>query len=661
MQTAATPVQVGSWDSPGTALRVAVSGTVAYLADGLQGLRLLAVATPANPGALGHLVPPTATASTEAVFVSGNRAYVGSNAGQWPNVTGYLQMVDVANPANPAVLATYTVAGAILDIEVQDQDVLLAVEGSGLHWLHVSGDQVSAVATYAADGALTVAAYPASAVSGLQEWDPLTILLGRKSFGLNILRTQAGAQPTRTPTRTPVCSVTSKVEPAAAASAGCTVSPPSITCQCGSTDPLAFTPKQADGWVFDTWRPQPPHRCPATGTSNVTGVFAPALTLAGSGRKAYCYQDAYHETMTVLRFTMTASEADDWRVSQVTLQSLGDGDDSKVDNIRLDIVGYGSYDAGKYSGDNAAVTVAFSEVTIPAGQTITFLVRYRMKPFDCPAAPKEFGVMVLLHNAQAKTYPPGKPFGSASGSLKLGCVKTQPAFVAYGEGVDVFEKVQQGVDAASGMTVVVCDGHYQENVEVGKALTVRGQYVGERPIVQAANANQDTFRVRSAGVTLIGLDVQGATGQNKAGVYASGGLTLEDMQISGNHLGVQALGAVQISNSMVSGNSSHGVFGATGVTANKLMVGPNGGNGIWSYGSMLLSNVFARGNGGWGATTGTSIVVQGAGDEPLQRQHTRRPLWRLRHHEGQAGGQRQPGTGDRRRHHQDRGAGTGAV
>lgn len=124
-----SPTLTGAFDTPGNARRVVVSGTVAFVADGSQGLRLVNVANPLNPVALGAVPPPTTTATAEVVLVRGSRAYVGSNQGG----NYWLQEVNISDPANPAVVKTYQGLGAVNDLSADDAYLYTSVTGGSLH------------------------------------------------------------------------------------------------------------------------------------------------------------------------------------------------------------------------------------------------------------------------------------------------------------------------------------------------------------------------------------------------------------------------------------------------------------------------------------------------------------------------------------------------
>ena len=127
------PAEVGSYDTPGDARRVFVADGVVYVADGSAGLRLINVSNPASPVELGNVTLPTGATTTDIVHVVGDRAYVGSNAGDWPSVEWWVQEIDISTPSSPAVLNTYHATGHLNDLDVYGDHIYLAVSGGSLH------------------------------------------------------------------------------------------------------------------------------------------------------------------------------------------------------------------------------------------------------------------------------------------------------------------------------------------------------------------------------------------------------------------------------------------------------------------------------------------------------------------------------------------------
>lgn len=74
---------------------VAVSGGLAYIAEGLAGLRIVDVSTPESPVDRGQI----ATTDARSVWLEGSTVYVGDG-------TGGMRIIDVSNPAAPSLLAS---------------------------------------------------------------------------------------------------------------------------------------------------------------------------------------------------------------------------------------------------------------------------------------------------------------------------------------------------------------------------------------------------------------------------------------------------------------------------------------------------------------------------------------------------------------------------
>lgn len=87
------PPHLGSYDTPALAYDVDVSGDVAYVADGSDGLHLIDVSDPTAPALLGTYD----TIDAVAVCVAGDVAYLVESYGR-------LYLIDVSNPAAPALL-----------------------------------------------------------------------------------------------------------------------------------------------------------------------------------------------------------------------------------------------------------------------------------------------------------------------------------------------------------------------------------------------------------------------------------------------------------------------------------------------------------------------------------------------------------------------------
>ena len=122
------PVEVGYYDTPGYAHRVCISGGYAYVADNWAGLRIIDVSDPSNPVEVGHHDTPTIAVG---IYVSGDYAYVTDrDAG--------LRVIDVSAPGNPEEVGYYDTPGWALDVYVSGDYAYVADEDSGLRVIDVS-------------------------------------------------------------------------------------------------------------------------------------------------------------------------------------------------------------------------------------------------------------------------------------------------------------------------------------------------------------------------------------------------------------------------------------------------------------------------------------------------------------------------------------------
>ena len=82
--------------------------------------------------------------------------------------------------------------------------------------------------------------------------------------------------------------------------------------------------------------------------------------------------------------------------------------------------------------------------------------------------------------------------------------------------------IQEGIDDASdGATILVGDGIYNENVDVGKCLTIQSENGADATIVQAESSSDPVFEVTADWVTISGFTTTG-TEYPYAGIYLYG-------------------------------------------------------------------------------------------------------------------------------------------
>ena len=91
----------GTYNTSGYALGVGVSGSYAYVADDIAGLRIIDISNPASPTLVGTY---NTSGNAAGVTVSGSYAYVADYAAG-------LHIIDIGNPANPTLVGTYATSG----------------------------------------------------------------------------------------------------------------------------------------------------------------------------------------------------------------------------------------------------------------------------------------------------------------------------------------------------------------------------------------------------------------------------------------------------------------------------------------------------------------------------------------------------------------------
>jgi len=121
------PVEIGYYDTPGYAHGVYISGSYAYVADGDWGLRVIDVSDPSNPEEVGYYDTPGLGCD---VYVSRGYAYVADGYG--------LRIIDVSDPSNPVEVGYYHTPGCAEDVYVSGSYAYVADGEGGLRVIDVS-------------------------------------------------------------------------------------------------------------------------------------------------------------------------------------------------------------------------------------------------------------------------------------------------------------------------------------------------------------------------------------------------------------------------------------------------------------------------------------------------------------------------------------------
>lgn len=519
------PVDIGSISFTGEVQRIAVGQNTACIAAGADGVRLFDVSDPAQPKEKTGIA--AGGSKTHVVYIDGDNLYVGNTSGGNFSV----QSFTITGPGQVAPLsAPFQDKGTLTDLDVEAGYVSCAVQGASFIWLSQVMNTLTRAGSYTTSMPSNINTFTTS--SGGTFTTGTEKSYGHITVSIGDLRK---------------CMIFGAISPKKAKNDGCIVTPASSPCACGSG--VKFKADAKNGWVFGYWSPEPPHFCPPAGSSIVTGVFKPSLELGGSGNVELCASEE-NKNITVLTMTLTASNADDWKVSSFTFQASGNGkDDKDVTNVKLVGKG-GTLGQGKYSGDDGTISFSFPEIFIPAGQSEVFNLIYDFMVMECTMQAKTFTASLLNHNADAVNFPPGVVMGGfASGQARAGCVHNVQLDEYY-------DTIQEAVDKADNDQVIeVCPGSYPEFVVVNKPLTIRSKQGFAVTTVVTPNPKKNVFEVKRTNTTIQGFTIGGATATDKAGIWVHGtgikNISLLQNRPTGNYYGVLL---DQVQQSTIQGN-----------------------------------------------------------------------------------------------------------
>lgn len=198
-----------------------VEGDIAAVGCSLDGLRLVDVSNPASPAVVGQSDPPEDGDRTWHLDIAGNRAYVGGSRG----VGGWwMSMMDVSNPTAPTVIDTaYGGSGVLAGIRVHEEYVYLSIQGGTLGVLSAATLGLKAWQHHGVAGSLQTTSVGVSPHIGVLRLLPMTDFPG----GVDHFKTVPHPpEPTVTPEPSPTA--TSSPTPTPAASWSKRASPTSV-------------------------------------------------------------------------------------------------------------------------------------------------------------------------------------------------------------------------------------------------------------------------------------------------------------------------------------------------------------------------------------------------------------------------------------------------
>jgi len=196
------------------------------------------------------------------------------------------------------------------------------------------------------------------------------------------------------------------------------------------------------------------------------------------------------------------------------------------------------------------------------------------------------------------------------------------------------QTIQQAVDnATAGDTIIVRDGTYTENVDVGVAhLTIRSENGSVSTTVQAASSNDYVFEVTTDYVNISGFTVTGATGNWKAGIYLGNGVdycNISSNNASNNDYGIYLHSSSNntLTNNTANSNNYYGIYlysSSSNTIYNNYFNNTNNayddGTNIWNITKQAGTNIIGGswlGGNYWSDYEGEDLDGDGLGDTLL--------------------------------------------
>ena len=125
-----------SYDTPGYANGVAVSGDHAFVADYTSGLQVIDISDPTNLVLAGSYDTPH---EASGVAVSGDHAFVA-------DADSGLQVIDISDPTNPVLAGSYDTPGQAQSVAVSGDHAFVADGTSGLQVIDISDPTIPVLA-----------------------------------------------------------------------------------------------------------------------------------------------------------------------------------------------------------------------------------------------------------------------------------------------------------------------------------------------------------------------------------------------------------------------------------------------------------------------------------------------------------------------------------
>ena len=290
--------------------------------------------------------------------------------------------------------------------------------------------------------------------------------------------------------------LTMKIEPAEAASNGCSVSPAVGTHEYaeGSDVQLTATDNPQDGWVFAAWEGVPGGSSKATNITMDANTAATAkfeqveLIVVGtnnSDKTCLCELQGKKEYLTE-SLALTA-KSDDWSLTGINVKPINTCFHEVNDSLIVKAYCGEEGTEGHFNSDNQEITIKF-DTAIPISQnaTITVLILYAFpESFEEFAQGENLKFEVeFTPTATPLTYPSGIITGKGKTNMLLGDI-----FIGYDKAYPTISKALEYTDNSS--DVKLCPKIFNEYININEVKSFSSFKYNEKATIALYGSNMN--------------------------------------------------------------------------------------------------------------------------------------------------------------------------